>query len=49
MAMTALARDLYSRQPDGSREFEDLLKTIGLKFTTVAGEAIPVVDLLQKR
>lgn len=33
LAMTALAQDVYSRAPDGSREFEDLIKALGLKFS----------------
>jgi hypothetical protein len=33
MALAALAEDLYSRMPQGSREFEHFVAALGLKFT----------------
>ncbi len=49
MAMVSLARDLYSRQPEGSREFENLVNEFGLKFITEDGRQLDVASLLQKR
>ena len=42
MAMAALAQDLYTRVPEGSREFEKLIEAVGLKFGSGAEDEIPV-------
>lgn len=33
LAMSALAQDVYSRSPEGSREFEEFIKAMGVKVT----------------
>jgi len=47
-AMVSLAKDLYSRQPDGSREFQDLVNALQIKFTDENGQIIDATDLLQQ-
>lgn len=42
MAMAALAQDLYTRAPEGSREFEKLIEAMGLKFGVGPEMKIPV-------
>jgi len=43
-AMSALADDLYSRIPEGSREFEKLMSSIGLKLIDTPGDKISVAN-----
>lgn len=49
MALVSLANDLYSRQPEGSREFEELVRRLGLKVDAGERGQIPLADFLQKR
>jgi len=49
LAMTALAQDVYSRQPEGSRNFEEFVRLLRFKFVTEAGGEILVADTIQKR
>lgn len=47
LATTALARDLYSRFPEGSREFESVLKNSVSAFVGEDGSLIGPEDLLK--
>lgn len=47
LAMTALAKDLYSRQPEGSREFEQFAKSLGLQIVPAEGKPFVVTQELQ--
>jgi retron-type reverse transcriptase len=42
LGMMALAKDIYSRSPDGSYEFRDLVKTIGVSLRDVNGNLIDI-------
>lgn len=44
MAMTALAEDLYSRVPEGSREFEKFIEGMGPKFRADPGNKITIAN-----
>lgn len=47
LGMTALAKDIYSRSPEGSREFEEFAKSIGLQVVSADGTVLPVADELE--
>jgi hypothetical protein len=38
--MVALAKDIYSRMPEGSHEFRDFVSSLGLQIYFASGEAI---------
>lgn len=48
LAMLALAKDIYSRQPDGSRYFEDLVKEINMNIIDMERSSTSIADELKK-
>lgn len=46
MAMVSLARDLYSRHPEGTREFGELVRRLGLRVDAGERGQIPLADFL---
>lgn len=48
LGMLALAKDIYSRQPDGSHEFLDFMSELGLVIVDKERKTIDVYDELLK-
>ena len=44
--LTAIAEDLYSRQPEGSRKFEKLAQVLGLQLNGFGDRSIMVAEKL---
>jgi hypothetical protein len=49
MAMVSLARDVYTRVPGGTREFEEFLLQTDLSVVDESGEKKSLAYLLQNR
>lgn len=48
LAMQALARDIYSRKPSGSREFQQLCSDVGVEIRDAHGGAVNIAEDLAK-
>ena len=48
VSMVALAADIYSRMPQGSCEFRNLMQSFGLTFRDAEGNGIDAVELLDE-